>query len=78
MRRELSDVNKQALEIHLKKNWNNFFLKYAQWQCILSFNWNSTAMYLDLKTIHPGGIRTRGIFRSGGGSDHHYATSPDS
>jgi hypothetical protein len=36
------------------------FLKYTQWQCILSFD-NSTAMYKDLKPLHTGGIRTRDL-----------------
>jgi hypothetical protein len=34
------------------------FLKFTQWQCILCFD-NSTAMFKDPKTLHPGGIRTR-------------------
>jgi hypothetical protein len=38
--------------------WCFIFLKYTQWQCILSYD-NSTAMYKSLKTLHPGGIRTR-------------------
>jgi hypothetical protein len=32
-----------------------FFLKYKQCQCLLSKD-NSTAMYTDLKILHPGGI----------------------
>jgi hypothetical protein len=35
-----------------------YFYKYTQCQCISSFD-NSTAVYKDLKTLHPGGIRTR-------------------
>jgi hypothetical protein len=35
-----------------------FFLKYARWQCILRFD-NSTALYKDTITLHPGEIRTR-------------------
>jgi hypothetical protein len=37
--------------------YNLFFLKYPQWQCILSYD-NSTAMYKFLKTLHPGRIQT--------------------
>jgi hypothetical protein len=37
-----------------------FFLKYTQWQCQLSFD-DSTAMYKDLKTLHPGGIWIRDV-----------------
>jgi hypothetical protein len=41
--------------------WKFYFsLKYTQWQCILSFD-NSTAMYKDLETLHPGGIQTRDL-----------------
>jgi hypothetical protein len=36
------------------------FLKYTQWQCKLSYD-NSTAMHKFLKTLHPGGIRTRDL-----------------
>jgi hypothetical protein len=36
------------------------FLKHTQRQCIPSFV-NSTEMYKDLKTLHPGGIRTRDL-----------------
>jgi hypothetical protein len=46
-----------------KKNIFNrlFFLKYKQWQCILSYD-NSTAMYKSRqKTLNPGGIRTRDL-----------------
>jgi hypothetical protein len=32
----------------------------TQWQCILSYD-NSTAMYKFLKTLHPGGNRTRDL-----------------
>jgi hypothetical protein len=42
----------------VKKNKAFIFLKYAQWQWILSFD-NSTALYKDPKTSHPGWIRTR-------------------
>jgi hypothetical protein len=38
--------------------FNHFFLKYTQWQCILSYD-NRTAMYKFQKTLHPGGIQTR-------------------
>jgi hypothetical protein len=38
----------------------SFFLKYTQWQLILSFD-NSTAMCNDLKTLPPGGIRTQDL-----------------
>jgi hypothetical protein len=60
-------------------NWKNIFkaiifLKCTQWQRILSFD-NSTAMFQDLKTLHPGGIQNR-VFCSGGGRDVHYATPP--
>jgi hypothetical protein len=42
----------------LKKTfWIIYFLKYTQWQCKFRFD-NSTAMYKDLKTLRPGGIRT--------------------
>jgi hypothetical protein len=37
-----------------------FFLKFAQWQCILSLD-NSTAMYKDLKTLHPSWIWSRDL-----------------
>jgi hypothetical protein len=35
-------------------------LYYTQWHWILSYD-NSTAMYKLLKTLHPGGIRTRDL-----------------
>jgi hypothetical protein len=38
----------------------NIFCHFPKWQCILSLG-NSTAIYTDLKTLHPGGIRTRDL-----------------
>jgi hypothetical protein len=54
---ELGAVELQTLYL-LKNIFKHFFLKYTQWQCILSYD-NSTAMYKFLKTLHPVGIRTR-------------------
>jgi hypothetical protein len=48
------------------------FLKYTQWQCILSYD-DSTAMYKFLKPYTLAGFKP-GIFRSVGGRDDHYAT----
>jgi hypothetical protein len=39
---------------------NNFFLKYTQWQCIVSYD-NKTEMYKFLKILRTGGIRTRNL-----------------
>jgi hypothetical protein len=44
-------------------NWNQFlsiFQKYTQLQFILSYD-DSTTLYKFLKTLHPGGIRTRDL-----------------
>jgi hypothetical protein len=42
-----------------RETWD-FLPKYTPWQCIISFG-NSAAVYKDLKSVHPGGIRTRDL-----------------
>jgi hypothetical protein len=59
------------------KNLKHFFLKYIHTLTMHTyyvFDY-STAMYNDLKTLHPGGIRTRDLL-FWCGCDDHYANPP--
>jgi hypothetical protein len=51
--------------------FNHLFFQIHTMTMQITFLYNSTA--IDLKNLHPGGIRTRN-FCSGGGRDNHYTT----
>jgi hypothetical protein len=52
--------NNRAVKCHLKHFLEHLFFSSTQMTMPIKFA-NSTAMHEDLKTLHPGGIRTRDL-----------------